>query len=326
MPYLSDELLFILMVSVIAFLLAQSLITPAFGENRKAKKRLKKRLKSVRESFHTQEVTTLLREKYLRQLSPLERQLESLPGMTTLATLLDQAGYEIPAYRFVLICIGLAGTGSAGVLMFTQQGLTGGVIGVLLGVVPILKIQQDRLKRLNQFEEQLPDALDIMTRAMRAGHPFTSSLQLVAEELEGPVAKEFGVVFTDINYGGDLRGALLGLLSRVPSVTVMALVTAVLIQKESGGNLAEILEKLTALVRGRFRFQRQIRIYTAEGRMSAWVLILMPFVLAGILHLLNPEYMAMLIKDPTGRKLIGFAFLLMVVGIFWVRKIIRIDV
>ncbi len=324
--FISDEALFILMIFVAAFLLAQSLITPTFGENRRAKKRLKKRLRAVRESFKKPEVTSLLRERYLRRLSPFERVLESLPGMAYLADVLERSDSRMPAYRFVLLCLGAFLVALSGAWIFSQEFQLSLIIGLGAAGLPMFKLRMDRTKRLLEFEEQLPDALSIMTRALRAGHPFTGTMQLVADEMEGPVAKEFGIVFTDVNFGGDLRGALVGLLERVPSVTVMAFVTAVLIQKESGGNLAEVLEKLTSLVRGRFRFQRQIRTYSAQGRMSAWVLVLLPFALTGLMVLVAPEYMPMLTKDPTGRKLVVAAFGLIVAGILWVRRIVRIEV
>jgi tight adherence protein B len=326
MPYLSDEVLFVLMVAIAVFLITQSLIVPTFGENRLAKKRLKKRLKTMRESFQQPEVTSLLRDKYLRQLSPLERLLENLPGMAGLSETLDQAGKTTPAYRFLLQCLLLGAVAGLTAWTFWQNPVLS-VLAVGAGILlPYMNLTRERANRINEFEEQLPDALDIMTRALRAGHPFTGTIQLVADEMEGPVAKEFGIVFSDINYGGDLRAGLLGMLARVPSVTVMALVTAVLIQRESGGNLAEILEKLTSLVRKRFRFQRQIRTYSAQGRMSAWVLVLLPFVLVALMSITSPDYLPMMTKDPTGRKLIGLGFFLIIAGILWIRKLIRIDI
>ena len=126
------------------------------------------------------------------------------------------------------------------------------------------------------FEEQLPDAIDTMTRALRAGHPFPAALKMIGDEFDDPVAAEFDLTFGDINYGNDVRRAMLGLLSRIPTVTVMALVTAVLVQKESGGNLAEILERISAVIRGRFKLYRKIKTLSAEGRMSAWVLAMVP--------------------------------------------------
>jgi len=140
------------------------------------------------------------------------------------------------------------------------------------------------------------------------------------------VAHEFGLTFADINYGNDVRRAMLGLLERMPSMTVMMLVTSILIHRETGGNLTEVLERLSNLIRGRFRFQRKVKTMSAEGRMSAWVLIAIPFVLAAAIVVMNPAYLTLLVKDPVGQKLIVGAFGSMLVGIFWIRKIIRIQV
>jgi len=133
-------------------------------------------------------------------------------------------------------------------------------------------------------------------------------------------------VFGDINYGNDVRRAMLGLLSRVPSVTVMALVTAILVQKETGGNLAEILEKISTVIRGRFKLQRKVQSYTAEGRMSAWVLAMVPLVLFIALWVTTPDYLPILIEDERGQKMVVFGFVSSVVGVLWIRKILRIDV
>jgi tight adherence protein B len=144
--------------------------------------------------------------------------------------------------------------------------------------------------------------------------------------MDDPVAAEFELTFGDINYGNDVRKAMLGLLSRVPSVSVMALVTSILVQKETGGNLAEILEKISIVIRGRFRLQRKVQTYSAEGRMSAWVLAMVPLVLFVTLWFTTPEYLPVLLDDPRGQKMIIYGFFSGVVGIFWIRKIIRIEV
>jgi tight adherence protein B len=179
---------------------------------------------------------------------------------------------------------------------------------------------------MQRFEEQLPDAIDSMKRALRAGHPFSAAVKLVAEDMDQPVSREFELTFADINYGNDLRRAMLGLLQRMPSVTVMALVTSVLVQKETGGNLAEILEQISKVIRSRFRFQRKVRTLSAEGRLSAWILAMVPFVLFAVMMLLSPDYLPVLLQDPTGRQLIAFAFGMGVIGIFWIRRVIRIEV
>jgi tight adherence protein B len=179
---------------------------------------------------------------------------------------------------------------------------------------------------MQKFEEQLPDAIDIMKRALRAGHPFASTLKLVATDMDKPVAEEFEMTFNDISYGNDMRRAMLGLLERVPSVTVMALVTSILVQKETGGNLAEVLEQIAKVIRGRFRFQRKVMTLTAEGRMSAWVLALVPLVLFATIWVTTPSYLPILFEDPRGQNLIIYGCVSGVIGIAWIRKIIRIEV
>jgi tight adherence protein B len=171
----------------------------------------------------------------------------------------------------------------------------------------------------------LPDAIDSMKRALRAGHPFSATMKMVAEDMDDPVAREFDIVFADINYGNDSRRAMLGLLQRVPSMTVMALVTAVLVQKETGGNMAEILEQISTVVRARFRFYRKVRTLSAEGRLSAWILALVPFTLFVVIMVTTPEYLPVLLESPAGIKMIMGGSVMGVIGIFWIRRIIQID-
>ena len=165
-----------------------------------------------------------------------------------------------------------------------------------------------------------------MTRALRAGHPFNETLQMVSKEMDEPIASELGMTFDEINYGVDVRQAFQNLLARVPSMSLMALVTSVLVQRETGGNLAEILDKISKVIRGRFRFQRRVRTLSAEGRLSAWVLALVPFGLFGMIAVTNPGYLTVLITEPVGRKLIVTALVLMVIGSVWIRKLLRIEV
>ena len=191
--------------------------------------------------------------------------------------------------------------------------------------LPFFWLQRRRLKRMGKFEEQLPDALSVVARSLQAGLPFSEAMHMVAKEMAEPVSKEFGTVFTELNYGGDVRSALLGMLERMPTIAVMAMVSSILIQRETGGNLAEVLDRIGNLVRQRFRFQRSVKTLTAEGRMTAWVATAMPFVLAAVFEVLNPGYLANLTQDPGGRKLVFWAFGMMVVGVLWLRKMIRID-
>ncbi|PXX97379.1 type II secretion system F family protein [Halomonas sp. LBP4] len=323
---LSDQAIVIGMVFIAAFLLVQSFLVPAFGENRQAQKRLKKRLRAISAEGERSEIS-LVRRKYLRELSPLERALEALPGMARVEQLVEQAGRETPAYRVVGLALMLgAGASVAGFFLLPLPLPLVVLLGLGVGALPFLSLTRARSRRLARFEEQLPDALIVMARALRAGHPFSDAMHLVAEEMAEPIAGEFRTTFMEISYGGDMRGAMLGLLRRVQSVTVMIFVTSVLIQKETGGNLAELLDGLAAVVRDRFRFHRKVRTLSAQGRMAAWILSLLPFVLAGVLSLVSPNFIPMLTQDPIGRQLVVGAFVMIVIGILWMRKIVRIEV
>lgn len=318
--------MFIAIVFVAVFLLSQSMIVPVFGESRKARKLLKRRLGEMEAESGDVGFSSLLREKYLRELSPFERSLESLPGMEGLSAILEQAGRTTLAYRVVLLALVLAIAAAVGAWSFTNQlvftilGLIGG------GSVPFLKIMKDRAKRILLIEEQLPEAIDMMKRAMRAGHPFSGAIKLVSEEMPEPLRAEFKTTFADMNYGNDVRRALLGLLQRVPSIPVMALVTSIMVQRETGGNLAEILGQISGVIRGRFRLERKVKTLSAEGRLSTWVLALVPLVLFAVIWVTTPDYLPTLIEDEFGKKLIAYGLVSAIVGSIWIRKIIRIDV
>lgn len=318
-------LVFLALLGGAVFLLSQALFVPAFGSDARMQRLLKRKLRDIGAFKADSEVASLLRQKYLRDLSPMERSLESLPLMERLGRFIEQSGRSILAHRLVGLAIVLALTGFALVLLMVHNPILALLGAVIAGAVPFAVVYRERRARLEKFEEQLPDAVDIMKRALRAGHPFNACLKLVADDMEPPIAREFELTFADVNYGNDLRQALLGLLLRVPSSSLMAVVTAVLIQKETGGNLAEIFDRISQVIRSRFRFGRRVRTLSAEGRLSAWILALVPIILFGALWVTSPDYLPPLLADPLGQKLLVFACLMLVVGVFWMRKIIRID-
>ena len=324
---MSNELwIFIGTVFVAVVLLSQTMIVPVFGESRKMRKKLQARLGDLEREIGQSSFSSLLREKYLRELSPWERGLEQLPFMAGLTDMIEQAGHSFLAHRLVLLAGGFAIAGGGAAWTFTHHALASLLAAAVAGGLPFLKITGDRTRRIQKIEEQLPEAVDMMKRALRAGHPFSGSIKLVSEELEAPLGKEFATTFADLNYGNDVRRAMLGLLQRVPSIPVMALVTSVLVQKETGGNLAEILGQISAVVRGRFRLERKVRTLSAEGRMSAWILALVPIVLFAVISITTPDYLPTLTQDPLGQKLIAAGGIMGVIGLLWIRKIIRIDV
>jgi tight adherence protein B len=323
---LDSPWLFLGLVFLAVFLLTQGMTVPVFGESGKMRKRLLARLSSVGTSSARADFGSLLREKYLRELSPLERGLETLPGMARLAQALEQSGSDTPAYRIFLLSILFAVVAGFSAWAVTRLPLFTIGVGLAGFSLQYIKIVRDRTRRLAKFEEQFPEALDVIKRALKAGHPFTQALKLVSEDMEDPVGREFDLVFSAINYGGDVRAALLGLLERVPSVSVMAMVTAVLVQKETGGNLAETFERITAVIRGRFKLHRRVRTLSAEGRLSAWILAFVPIVLFVVVSVTTPDYLPELFKTQLGKNLLVGATCLGVVGILWIRRIIRIQV
>lgn len=323
----STEFIVILaMVFISVFILLASLSIPVFGEQRRVKRRLKQRLGEISSASDQPSISSLLRARYLKKLNPLERQLESLPGMEALARLIEQSGGQIMAYKVVVLSLLLGVAGFVLVLLVVNFLPVALAAGMALVLAPYLRLIYLRHKRLMEFEAQLPEAIDIIKRALLTGHPFGESLSLVAEGLEGPVSTEFGITYSDLSYGSDLRRAMLGLLERVPSVTLMAFVTAVLVQKETGGNLAEILENIGTVIRGRFRFQRRVKTLSAEGRLSAWILMLVPFGLFGLIYFTTPGYMETLVRSDRGHQLIMISFVLMLLGAVWIRRLLRIEV
>lgn len=323
---MSGVWIFVGLVFLAVFLALQGLAIPVFGENRRLQKRLKSRLAAVNAAGTAGRTQTLIREKYLKRLTPFEQMLESLPGMEALAALIEQTGRSTPAYRVALTSVALAVVTAVGVWLATRLWYFAVLFALAAFAVPILRILHLRNRRTARFEEQLPEALDVIKRGLRAGHPFTQCLKLIAEDMDEPISREFDYVFTEVRYGGDLRSALLAMLERIPSVSLLAFITAVLLQKETGGNLAETLERITAVIRGRFKLHRHIRTLSAEGRLSAWILLLVPLMLFTAIWFLDPGYLPTLLHNPLGPPMIAAACVLAVIGMIWIRHIIRIVV
>lgn len=317
---------FLVMVFGAIFLLTQFIVVPRFGTGQRESKRLRKRMSALVGRYQPDSPVFLLREKYLRKLSPLEKWFESLPGMRGLESFVERAGHEFPAYRLVLASLLLALLGWLVAWAMSRQWLLALGAAIMLGWAPTLKLKSDLNRRFAKFEEQLPEALDIMTQALRGGYPFSESLLLVAEEMDEPIAREFRTAFDEMNYGIEISLALHNLIDRVPSMSLTALVTTVLVQRETGGNLAESFESTSRLIRSRFRFHRRVRTITAETRLSTWILALVPFVLYAVMSVLNPDYMRIMLQDPLGLKLITAGLGLLIIGNFWIRKLMSIDV
>jgi tight adherence protein B len=259
--------------------------------------------------------------------SPWLRPIVShIPQLRDAQLILEQAGMSWSVQTLLLLSIGTALALGSMTLIATGSVLMGLIATGLGAMVPNLYVRRRRTKRLNAFEELLPESIDLIGRALRAGHPLSAGFKMAADDGPEPVAGEFRRVFEEQRFGLPLQDSLLGMADRVNLMDVRILVTAILIQREVGGNLAEILDTLAGVVRARFTIRRQIRVYTAQGRMTGYLLSALPLILFSILYMINAQYMSILFTDPVGKILIGMAVSMQFLGFLWIRKIIKIEI
>jgi tight adherence protein B len=293
------------------------------GGARRIAKRL--RLMSVRGEGGTDRVSILKQRRY--SANPwLEVRLRRLPQLMPLDRLLLQAGGR---WSVAQLLVSSAGLLLAGLLLppLWQPPLALVLAAPPLGAaLPYLLLLRLRRARLHRLEQQLPETADFLGRALRAGHSFSNVLQMVADELSEPIAGEFRATYEEINYGVPMNEALQNLALRIPLTDLRYLVIAVLIQRESGGNLAEVLGNISRLIRERLKLQAQVHVMSAEGRLSAWILVLLPLVVMLVMSLTNYAYISVLWTDPTGVKLLWYAAGGMAIGIVWMRCVIRIRI
>ena len=288
--------------------------------------RLEKRLRSLSAGRHGTDIGSLLKQRNLSDTPWLDRLLLALPRISSLDRLLEQAGTSMTVARFLLVTL-LAGAATFMVLLVLRTPLFFAVsMAVIATLVPLIVVLRMRSKRLHKFDEQLPDALDLLSRALRAGHAFPSAMQMVATEATDPIATEFAITFEEINYGVSVGDAMLNMATRVPSIDLRYFVIAVLLQRETGGNLSELLDNLSMLIRQRFKLLGKIRVLAAEGKLSAYILIALPFATAAMIFLVNPKFMSVLWTDPAGLNVIFAAIVMMILGSFWMWRIVKIRV
>jgi tight adherence protein B len=322
---------FFLVLSVLVFvavvLLLEGLYVMWSNYKGPSAKKVNQRLQALSAASDTSQQARLLRQRMLSELPMIERILLGLPRAHKLDRFILQASLSWTVSRFLLTSAAMGAAGFLLVSAMLHQSLFMAAVAALpFAAAPLVYVQHRRAKRLATLERQLPDALDLMARALRAGHAFSSSLQMMGEEMVDPVAGEFRFVHDEINYGVSLQQALTNLSARVPLTDVRYFVVSVLIQRDSGGNLTEVLTNLSRLIRERLKLHARVRVLSSEGRLSAWVLGIMPFALAGIMNLVNPAFMTPLWTDPIGLAIVRNMLCMMVIGIIVLRKITRIRV
>lgn len=290
--------------------------------------RLQKRLADVLlHSAHTDDVEVLLaREELMSEIPWINRALVELQAATQMKRVLDQADLQITVTRLVMFSLMAGILACLAVSMLTATPLLIGIAGLGAAALPFFHVFWKRKKRFNKFLEHLPDALELMSRALSAGHAFSESLHMVSTEMPEPIATEFRKTYEEQNLGLSLKLALENLTQRIPLLDLRLCVTAILIQRETGGNLSEILEKVAYTIRERFRIMEDLKTLTTSSRLSAWLLCALPIFVAIAVTFMNPEYMSVLWKDSRGHRLIAIAIIMQITGMLIVRKILRIKI
>jgi len=321
-----------MLISFLVFLFGLFLVLGAYllathGSDAK-RARLQRRLAdALLHSAHTEDVEVVLaRNELMSEIPALNRALVSVQAALQLKKMLDQADLHITPSRLVMFS-GMAGMLAAMASSVVSESIILMFIaGLLAAAVPFVHVWWKRKKRFDHFLEHLPDALDLMSRALSAGHAFSESMHMVSDEMPEPIATEFRKTYEEQNLGLSLKLALENLTQRIPLLDLRMCVTAVLIQRETGGNLAEILEKVAYTIRERFRIMGDLKTLTTSSRMSAWLLCALPIFVTIVITFMNPDYMAILWKDQRGHYMIATALMLQVTGMLIVRKILRIKI
>ncbi|WP_219118085.1 type II secretion system F family protein [Janthinobacterium sp. UMAB-56] len=324
---MASLLLFAALVFSAALLLASGAYLIWHGMRNRAPGRVAQRVRnaSIGSADH-RPALSISKQRLLARHPLLQRLLQALPPAAVLDRLLLQAGRQQTVAQLLGWCLtALLGGQLLAALMGLPLSLLAG-LGALAGALPLLHLRRAQQQRLKRIEQQLPDALDLMGRAMRAGHAFPTALKMVGDEMPAPLGSEFRAVFDEVNFGVAMSDALGNLASRVPSTDLRYFVVAVLIQRETGGNLAELLGSISAIIRDRLKLLGQIRVLSAEGRMSAWILGLMPFAVALMMQLSSPDFLSLLYLDSAGRKMLLTSGVMMALGILVIRKVTHIRI
>ena len=318
-------------VTFLAMLLISFTLIAVLTRPTEWEKAVKQRVGDIHQARHLDKARKRDAERILKtdthsSFSWLDRFLQRYRFAVDYKALAMHAGsdWTIGAFAMYSACAGVSAF--VGLYLFFPAPLLDVVLGMVGLCAPYMLLKHRRTKRLQAFNNALPDAIDMMARALRAGHSLSSAIEVLSEQAGEAVAVEFAVVFRQQNFGLPLRDALLQMADRVLSKDLRFLVTAMLVQKETGGNLTEILDRATHVIRERIRIEGEVRVHTAQGRLTGWILSLLPFVMLFLLNLVNPGYSHVLLHDPTGQKLLYIGAGMIAIGTFFIRRIVDIQV
>jgi len=296
-------------------------------EERKIRKRLQTLSDEPSFAANQGPTTANLNKKRLLSSIPLVHDaLTRIPQLASIDSLLVQSNFKYPASVFLLFTLLMMFVAYCVAQLLSKTLFIAVPVAIAAGTVPYLIASVKKAQRMKKFERQLPEALDLVARSLRAGHAFSGGLQMVSDEFDEPLGTEFQRTTMQINMGVSVEQALKNLSARVDCADLKFFAVSVIIQRESGGNLAEILESISSLIRGRFRLRGKVRTLTAEGKLSAGILIAIPVLVALVLFYMNPEYIGVLSSDSTGRLLVGIAVMMMIFGVAWMKKMITLKI
>ena len=282
---------------------------------------------AIRSSAHSTDLDVqLAREELLSEIPWVNRSLVKLEITSRIKRMIDQADLQITVMRLVLFSLTGAALGFLAARMITISLPLAFLFALIAGAFPFLHVMSKRKKRLKKFLQLLPDALDLMSRGLSAGHAFTEALQMVSSEMPEPISSEFRKTYDEQNLGLSLKLALENLVHRVPLLDLRMCVTAIMIQRETGGNLSELLEKVAYTIRERFRIMEDLKTLTLSSRWSAWLLCALPIFLAVYMTFMNPTYMEVMWRDPRGHTLLFIAAVMQILGMLMVQKIMKIKI
>ena len=314
-------------IFIVAILVIELLFYSVSNIRNPDRAKIRKKLKSISASRHKEELPDLMRKRVLSDVPLLNEILLRITGIDRLDRLRYMANSSFPSGFFILLSLFFAGLGFLAFYLLVKIGLMLSVIsGGLCATLPILYLYIKKTRRMKKYQAQLPEALDLMARSLRAGHAFSTGMKLAADEFEDPLGPEFTITIDEINFGLGVPQALKNLVNRVECRDLNFFVVAVILQRETGGNLAEVMENIAYLIRERFKFYGKVKALAAEGKLSMIILIALPFFIVGILLVLNPKYIMILFTDPVGRIMCAVSVIMMIIGGFIMRRIIDIEV
>jgi len=314
-------------IFLIAIIVIELLIYAVKNTQSVNRAKIRKRLrKHTYEKDNTGQID-ILKKRILSDIPFFNRLLLKIPGVKRLDDLTIKANSKYPAGFYVLTALFLGTMGFMGINFFLlNQRLLAFLLATLLASSPFLWLYHLKQKRIEKFQEQFTEALDLIARALKAGHSFNSGMKLAADEFKDPLGPEFDETLGEINFGVSVANALKNLAKRIECPELKYFVVAVILQRETGGNLSEIIESLAHLIRENFKFQGKVRTLSAEGKLSAVILVMIPFLIGIFLHFRKPEYLGLLFSDPVGRIMLGAAVILMAIGILVMKKMVTIKV